>query len=62
LSTFHLTRAYAHSADRINRQPWLRRALRAVLLALHDSRRRMARQVLRDYSHLLAGTAEKPRR
>jgi hypothetical protein len=32
------------------------------MLALHDSRRRMARQVLRDYSHLLDGTADKPRR
>jgi len=45
----------------MNRPSWLRRALRAVLLSLHDSRRRMALRVLRDHSHLLDGIAGKPR-
>jgi hypothetical protein len=44
----------------MSRRPWWRRAFRAVLLALHDSRKRMALRVIRDYSHLLDGIAGKP--
>jgi hypothetical protein len=60
LSTFHLARVHARPAFRLNGRPWWR-AFRAALLALHDSRRRMALRVLRDHSHLLDGTAGKPR-
>jgi hypothetical protein len=56
-----MARAYARPAFRLNGRPWWRRSIRAVLLAMHDSRRRMARRVLRDYSHLLEDTAGKPR-
>jgi hypothetical protein len=45
----------------MSRRPWWRRALRAVLLAMHDSRRRMALTVLRDHSHLLDSIAGRPR-
>jgi len=62
LLTLHSARVYAHPSERTNRRPWLRRALRAILLALHDSRRRMALRILRDYSHLLDRAEDKPRR
>ena len=33
---------------------WLRRAMRAVLLSLHQSRRREARRIVRETRHLRA--------
>ena len=31
---------------------WLRRAARALLLAMHDARRRQARRIVREFAHL----------
>jgi hypothetical protein len=43
----------AFRAERRDRWRCLRRAARAVLRALHESRARAARKVIHDYHHLL---------
>jgi hypothetical protein len=53
MSTIPVTQAYALPSGRGEAPRWLRRAALIVLLALHRSRRRMARRVLRDHRHLL---------
>jgi hypothetical protein len=55
MSNLEVTSAGALRIERIIGWRWLRRAARALLLAMHDSRRRQARRIVREFSHLRDG-------
>lgn len=52
MSQLVVTGADAPQFERVIGRRWLRRAVRAVLLALHQSRRRAARRIMRETRHL----------
>ena len=52
MSSLEVTRINVPRAGRTVGLRWLRYAARAVLLALHQSRRRMARRIVRQSRHL----------
>jgi hypothetical protein len=53
VSKFNLTYAPVSSVERWNGLRLFRRATRALLRALHDSREGAARKIIHDYRHLL---------
>ena len=52
MANLEVMRADALRVDRPIGFRWLRRALHALLLAMHHSRRRQARRIVREFSHL----------
>jgi hypothetical protein len=58
VSNIHVLHAVPSKPVRVRRR-WLRRAARALLDALHDSRRRAALRAIHDHAHLLADERER---
>ena len=52
MANLEVMSAGALRVDRIIGWRWLRRAARALLLAMHDSRRRQARRIVREFGRL----------
>jgi hypothetical protein len=52
MSNIDVMRVELPRAERKVGLRWLRHAMRAVLLSLHESRRRQARQIMRETRHL----------
>jgi len=52
MSNIDVMRVELPRASRAVRLRWLRHAVRAVLLSLHESRRREARRIMRETRHL----------
>ncbi len=53
MSKAYLIRAVAFEAERRHRWRCVRRAARALLCALLESRERAARKIIHDYRHLI---------
>ena len=52
MSNIDVMRIEQPRAERTVRLRWLRQAVRAVLLSLHESRQRQARRIMRETRHL----------